>query len=160
MEAMLAVAITAILAAMGGRLLIQINRFFVLSTTRSSLQKEARSAMYVMNRELRQAQNASIVIDRLSSSQPFYSRVTFTKSTSSSTTTGTTMTFEQSGSKLIQIVGTSSMTLTNNLYYLAFTFPRTDDMTIISVAMTLQKNIYEGRTKALHMASQKVQIMN
>jgi hypothetical protein len=33
-------------------------------------------------------------------------------------------------------------------------------MGIISVSITLEKPIFEGRTKALHMASERVQVMN
>ncbi len=43
---------------------------------------------------------------------------------------------------------------------MAFTFPRSDQLSILSVSMTLQENIYQGRTKALHMASEQVQVMN
>ena len=33
-------------------------------------------------------------------------------------------------------------------------------MDIISVSMTLQESIYEGKVKALHMASEKVRVMD
>ena len=33
-------------------------------------------------------------------------------------------------------------------------------MTIVSVSLTLQTSIYGGQTKALHMASEKVQVMD
>jgi prepilin-type N-terminal cleavage/methylation domain-containing protein len=153
-EVMLVVAILGIMSTVGARLLLQANRFFILTKTRGDLQKEARAIMYVITRELRQAQSATIILDRQSAAQPFYSRITFTK------VSGTTMSFRQNGTQLQQVVGNQTMTLSKNLSYLAFTFPRSDDMTIVSVSMTLQEAIYQGQKKALHMAAEKVRVMN
>ena len=107
-----------------------------------------------MTRSLRQAQANSIKISRANSSQPFYSKITFTKEQ------GDVLVFQQEGVNLYQIIGGASRPLSRNLKYLAFTFPRSDDMGIISVSLTLEKNIFQGRKKALHMASEKVRIMN
>ncbi|MEQ1918670.1 MAG: prepilin-type N-terminal cleavage/methylation domain-containing protein [Elusimicrobiota bacterium] len=153
-EAMLTVAIVGIMAGMGANMLLQINRYYIMSRTRLDLQREARGIMYVVTRTLRQAQADSIVIDRASASQPFFSRITFMKEQ------GSTMSFQQNGANLEQVVGTKTRVLSKNLRYMAFTFPRSDDMGIVSVSMTLQGAIYQGRTKALHMASEKVQVMN
>lgn len=152
-EMLMVVAIIGILASVGARLLLQINRYFIMTNSRAELQREARAAMYVMNRNLRQGSIGSITIDR-AASQPFYSRLTFTK------ITGDRMIFSQNGTNLVQTVGTKTRILTKNVKYLAFTFPRSDDLSVISVALTLEKRIYEGRTKALHMASEKVRVMN
>jgi prepilin-type N-terminal cleavage/methylation domain-containing protein len=153
-EIMLVVAILGIISTVGANLLLQTNRYFIFTRTRLDLQREARSAMYVMTRELRQAQSQSIVMDRLSVSQPFYSRITFTK------IQGNTLTFQQSGNQLQMLDGVKKTVLTKNLRYLAFTFPRSDDLTILSVSVTLEEAIYQGQKKALHMASEKVQVMN
>lgn len=153
-EMLIAVAIIGILASVGARIMLQVNRYFIMTNTRSSLQREARAAMYIINRNLRQGSVASITIDRFNTSQPFYSRLTFTK------VTGNRMIFYQNGTDLVQLVGTKTRTLSKNVKYLAFTFPRSDDLSVISVSMTLEKSIYEGRVKALHMASEKVRVMN
>lgn len=153
LEGMLTVAIIGVVVMIGPRLLTQFNRFFILTNTRTSLQREARTNMYVINRNLRQAQADTILIDRLSG-QPYYSRITFTKQQ------GNTMQFYQSGTSLIQVDSGKSKTLTTNLRYMAFSFPRSDDLSIVSVSMTLEKAIYDYRTKALHMASEKVRVMN
>lgn len=153
-EMLLVVAIIGILATVGSRIMLQVNRFFILTNTRTELQREARAVMYVVNRNLRQGSCASVSISRLNSSQPFFSQIQFTKAS------GTTMTFSQSGTRLIQTVGTKTRILTQNVKYLSFTFPRSDDLSVISVAITLEKQIYQGRVKALHMASEKVRVMN
>jgi prepilin-type N-terminal cleavage/methylation domain-containing protein len=152
-EMMIVVAIIGILASVGGRVMLQINRYFIMTSTRTDLQREARAMMYVINRNLRQAQSGTIVIDR-AASQPFCTRLTFTK------VQGTTMTFYQSGNSLVQLVGTKTRTLSKNVKYLAFTFPRSDDLGVVSVSVTLEKAIFQSRTKALHMASEKVRVMN
>ena len=153
-EMMLVVAILGILSTVGPMLITQTNRFFLMTTTKADLQKEARAAMYVINRNLRQAQSNTIIIDRSAAGQPFYSRITFTK------IQGTTMRFHQNGNQLIQTVGNNTKILTKNVRYLAFNFPRSEDLTIVSIGMTLEKSTYGGLTKALHMASEKVRVMN
>jgi hypothetical protein len=140
--------------------MLQANRYFIFTRTKGDLQRESRAAMYVMTRELRQAVSNSIVIDRASATQPFYSRVTYQKVGAATTTT-----FAQNGVNLVMYQGNCLVTacqkaLATDLLYLAVTFPQSDDMTIISVSMTLQENIYQGQTRALHMASEKVQVMN
>jgi prepilin-type N-terminal cleavage/methylation domain-containing protein len=154
-EVMMAVAILGIIASVGATILLQTNRYFILTRTRTDLQRQARAALYVMTREIRQAQSATIVIDRAATNQPYYSRITFTKPN------GTQLIFAQSGNKLEQIGAAGGVVvLSTDLQYLAFTFPRTDDMTILSVSVTVQEAIYQGQTKAMHMASENVQVMN
>jgi hypothetical protein len=148
------VAILGIMSSVGANLLLQTNRFFILTRTRGDLQREARSAMYVMTRAIRQAQAQSITIDRAATNQPYYSRITFTK------IQGTTMSFQQNGNQLVQVVGNKQIAISKHLRYLAFSFPRSDDLSNLSVSVTLEESIYQGRTKALHMASEKVQVMN
>ena len=153
-EVMLTLAIVGIVFAIGAPLLNQANRLFILSRTRVELQGEARSVMYVVTRTLRQAQKSTITISRANSNQPFYSKITFTKEQ------GNIMVFQQEGVNLYQVIGGGKRPLSKNLKYLAFTFPRSDDRGIISVSLTLEKNIFQGQKKALHMASEKVRIMN
>ncbi len=154
MEMLIVVGIVSALFAVASPLLMQANRQFILNRTRVEMQQEARAVMYVITRNLRQATAASIVISRADSAQPFYSKITFTKRQ------GTPMEFEQQGTTLYQVIGSSRRPLSKNLKYLAFTFPRSDEMGIISVSLTMEKNIFEGRSKALHMASEKVRVMN
>lgn len=152
-EMMVVLAILGILAMATPTLLTHATRLFVLGRAKLELQQEARATMYVITRELRQAQSDTIRIDQ-ATSQPYYSRLRFTKAQ------GNIMTMYQTGTSLIHQEGIHISTMTQNLAYLSFTFPRSDDMTIVSVALTLQKQIYGGAIKALHMASEKVRVMN
>ncbi|OGR51221.1 MAG: hypothetical protein A2049_09185 [Elusimicrobia bacterium GWA2_62_23] len=154
LEMLMVVGIVSTLFTVAAPLMLQANRQFILNRTRVELQQEARSVMYVITRNLRQATSESVTLSRASNSQPFYSKISFTKQQ------GTLMVFQQEGTTLYQVFGTSKRPLSRNLKYLAFTFPRSDDMGIISVSLTMEKEIFEGRKKALHMASEKVRIMN
>jgi prepilin-type N-terminal cleavage/methylation domain-containing protein len=158
-EMMFTVSIVSIVFVMAAPMLNQVNRQFILNRTRIELQQEARTIMYVLTRNLRQARADSVTINRANANQPFYSQITFTKEAATSGVSPT-LVFQQEGTSLYQVIGTGKKPLSKNLRYLAFTFPRTDDMGIISVSLTLEKKIFEGKTKALHMASEKVRIMN
>lgn len=154
-EIMLVVAILGILANVGATLFLNTNRFFILTNAKTELQTQARSIMYVVGRNLHQAQSATIVLDRFNASQPFYSRISFQKIQG-----GATVSYYQQGTNFVQAIGNKTSVLSKDIQYLSFTFPRSDDMTIVSVSLTLQKSIYQGQTKALHMASERVQVMN
>jgi prepilin-type N-terminal cleavage/methylation domain-containing protein len=153
-ELMIVLAIVGILFSVGGPILNTANKNWILSRSRLELQTEARAIMYLMSRNLRQAQYATINISRYNNSQPYYSKITFTK------IDGKTYSFYQNDKQLIMQYGEMKRTLTNNVRYLAFTFPESADMTILSISMTLEKDIYDYQKKALHMASEKVHIMN
>jgi hypothetical protein len=58
------------------------------------------------------------------------------------------------------VTGANVSKLSDLLSFIAFTFPRTDDATIVSVSLTMQKATFEGGSKALELTVQKVRIMN
>jgi prepilin-type N-terminal cleavage/methylation domain-containing protein len=155
-EMFIVLAIIGILAMLGPQLLTQITKFFIMGRARLELQREARATMYVITRELRQAQSSTITISQVAG-QPNYSQISFTKQTLQN---GVNVILFQNGNTLSLTEGNNTSILTNHLAYLAFAFPRSDDMTIVSVAMTLQEQIYNGAYKALHMASERVRVMN
>ncbi len=160
MELMVVLAIVSALFMVAAPMLLQSNRQFILVRSRLQLQQEARGVMYVITRSVRQAKNDSIVISRYNAYQPFYSKISFVRQSAVSGVPSTVV-FQQEGTNLCQYIGgTSRRVISSNLNYLAFTFPRSDDTGILSVSITFQKNIYEGKVKALHMASEKVRIMN
>ncbi len=151
-EMMIVVAIVGIIASVAPNMYKQVRRFFFLNTVKIELQRDARAVMYLVTKRLRQANSTTIVIDQVTS-QPYYSRLRFTD------IDGVSITYYQSGKRLY-MVDTSTRILSENLRYMAFALPRSDDLGIVSVSFTLEKNLYEGRTKALHMASERVRVMN
>jgi len=151
-EMIIVVAIIGIVAFMGPSLIFQFVRFYTLHEAKIEIQRDARADLDMINRFLRQAQSSTVIVDE-ATNQPPLSRITFT------TVEGQTMSFYQSGKTLYE-VGQSTIALSQNLQYIAFTYPRTDDPTIISVAMTMEKDTYQGQFKALELSIQKVRIMN
>jgi prepilin-type N-terminal cleavage/methylation domain-containing protein len=152
-ELMMVVAIIGILASIGPTLLIGIQNFFLMTSARYEIQRDARTTLDTMNRYLRQAKANTIVIDTPSGQGP-YSRVRFRH------VDGRYMEFRQSGSSLIQVIDSKVSTISKNLVYIAFTYPRTDDPTIVSVSITMGKSIQLGRRKVLELTIQKVRVMN
>ncbi len=152
-EAMVTVAIVGGLAAVSAPLLRNMTNFWRLTTARYEIERDARHSLDLMNRFLRQAQANSIVLDEVAG-QPPYSRITFT------TISGMSMQFYQTGNQLFMKQGTDVVAISKRLGFVAFTFPKTDDNTILSVAMTMQSPTYLGGSKALQLSIQKVRIMN
>lgn len=157
-ELMVVVAIMGVIILSAPKIFTKTYQFVQLFIARAEIQKNARGALSNINRDLRQAQSANIVIDSLPG-QPPHSRITFPKLVQGGGTA--TVTYYQKGNALFQGSGTGEGHLVaSNLRYVAFTYPRTDDDSIISVSITFEKATYEGGTKALQMAVEKVRIMN
>ncbi len=152
-EMLMVVAITGILASVGPLLLTNLENFFLMTTARNDIQRDARVTLDTINRRLRQAVAGTIVIDTPSGQGP-YSRIRFRHVDSRY------VEFSQSGNTLTQIVGTTQSVLSKNLVYIAFTFPRTDDPSIVSVSLTMGKSIQLGRRKVLELTIQKIRVMN
>ncbi len=151
-EAVIVIAIIGILFTIGPSMVTNTVRFYQLHSAKIEIQRDARAALDTINRLLRQAVSASVVIDQVTG-QPPYSRISF------QTVQGVNRSFYQSGNQLYS-VGGSSTTLSANLRFIAFTYPRSDDPTIISVALTMEKATYLGGSKALELSVEKVRVMN
>lgn len=152
-ETVITASILCMLALVIVPLLLHSTKFFLLNRTRVELQRDARAALAVITKSLRQAQSSTIVISQVAG-QPYYSQIAFTD------VGGVSYVYRQTTTVLQEIRGTTTRTLSDDLRFLNFYFPRSDDMTIVSVSLTLEKAIYEGKTKALHVATERVRVMN
>ncbi|MBK8575345.1 MAG: type II secretion system protein [Elusimicrobia bacterium] len=152
-ETVVTAAILSLLALVIAPLLVHSTRFFLLNRTRVDLQRDARVCMAIITKNLRQANSSTITISQIAG-QPYYSQISF------SDVNGVNFAYAQNGTLLREARGAQTKTLLDDLRFLNFYFPRSDDMTIVSVSMTLEKAIYEGRTKALHVATERVRVMN
>ncbi len=155
-ELIMTVAILGILFGLAPQLLIQMTRVFRQNQARISIQREVRNSLDLINRNLRQAQAGTIIIDQASGAPP-YSRITFDRFTPDGGTA--TMSFYQQGNTLYMVRG-GTKAISTNLRYLGFTYPRTDDDTIVSVSVTTEAGTYEAQTKTLQLSVEKVRIMN
>jgi prepilin-type N-terminal cleavage/methylation domain-containing protein len=152
-ELMLVVAILGIVSTVGPVMMTQLQNFYLMTTARNEIERDARSSLDIMNRMIRQAKDGTIVVDQPTSGGP-YSRIRFTL------VDGRYCEFRQSGSSLIQQLQGTTSTVSKNLVYIAFTFPHSDDPTIVSVSLTMGKAIQLGRIKVLELTIQKVRVMN
>jgi prepilin-type N-terminal cleavage/methylation domain-containing protein len=153
MELMIVVAILGIVVTVAPTFLKNITRFNNLTTARLETQRSARDSLSQIMKGLHQAQASTIVLSQESSQFP-YSSVSF------STIDGRTLKYYQQGNDLKFVSNGSTTTLAKGLRYIAFSYPRTDDDGIISVSLTFEKSTYEGGSKTLQMAIEKVRVMN
>jgi len=152
-EMMMVVAIVGILSTVAPTMLTQMQNFFLMTSARYEIQRDARTTLDTVNRYMRQAVATTVIMDTPAGQGPF-SRIRFRH------VDGRYMEFRQNGRKLIQVIGTTQSVVSGNLIYIAFTYPRTDDTSIISVSITMGKNIQLGRRKVLELTIQKIRIMN
>jgi len=158
-ELMIVIAIMGIVILTAPKIFTKTFQFVQLFIARTEIQKNARGALANINRDLRQAKADTIVIDALSG-QPPHSRITFTKYNASGSTQQ--LSYYQKGNALYMSNDGSATgrLIAGSLRYVAFTYPRTDDDGIVSISITFEKATYEGGTKALQMAVEKVRVMN
>lgn len=152
-EMMMVVAIIGILATVGPTMLIQMQNFFLMTSARYEIQRDARTTLDTVNRYMRQAVASTVVMDTPAGQGPF-SRIRFKH------VDGRYMEFRQEGSKLIQVIDSAQSVVSSNLIYIAFTYPHTDDVSIVSVSITMGKSIQLGRRKVLELTIQKIRVMN
>jgi len=152
-EMMMVVAIIGILATVGPTMLIQMQNFFLMTSARYEIQRDARTTLDTVNRYMRQAVATTVVMDTPAGQGPF-SRIRFRH------VDGRYMEFRQEGSKLIQVIDSAQSVVSSNLIYIAFTYPHTDDVSIVSVSITMGKSIQLGRRKVLELTIQKIRVMN
>lgn len=154
-ELMIIIAMFGILSLSISSLFLQIWRFYRITHVQKELQEEARMIMEVIMRNLRNGISNTIVISRYDNQQPPYSKIDFY------TIDGSSVSYYQIGRNLYQkVAGTQTKVLSRSVTYFAITFPRSYELNIISIALTLERDLYDIRRKALHMASEKVMVMN
>jgi prepilin-type N-terminal cleavage/methylation domain-containing protein len=151
-EMIVVMTMVVVLALVAPRLFSQMVRFYQFHNAKIEVQRDARVSLDVVNRFLRQAVQNSVVIDQ-AAGQPPYSRITFQLPSTE------TIEFYQKGNQLFQ-VGLSTSVLSQNLQGLAFTYPRSNDPSIISVSLTMTKETFQNSSSALEVAVEKVRVMN
>ena len=158
MELMIVVAILGVIVSAAPRMFTGIYRFTRMITAKAEIQKNARGTLSNINRGLRQAQSSSILVDQVSGMPP-HSRITFQRYKTDGSTE--VVSYYQSGKKLYMSTNLAAgKKVCDDLRYIAFTYPKSDDSYIISISVTFEKATYEGAAKALQMAVEKVRVMN
>jgi hypothetical protein len=155
---MITVALIAVVMTVGPNLVQQLTHFWWMQRARINVQKNARISMDLINRNLRQATASSIVVSQRSG-QPPYSWITFSVDKGTGPLIGNYGVYQEGKYLKYMSHGTTS-TLADNLRYLAFTYPRTDNAGIVSVSMTFEEATFSGYKKALQLSIEKVRVMN
>lgn len=152
-EMMITVAILGGVASVAAPLLVQMTNFWRQTSARNAIQRDVRVSLDTFNRLTRQAKAGTVVISR-NPGQPPDSKISFTNIQNQN------VSFYQSGNKLYVSIAGSASVLSSNIAYIAFTYPKTDDTSLISVAVTTESKTYLGGVRALQLSIQKVRVMN
>ena len=157
-EVLMTATILGIVAGLGPKTLSNLFELTRMQIARSHVQRNARSSLDITNRNLRQATGTSIVVASRAN-QPPNSWVTFKIDTGAGAAIGS-YGFFQEGKNLKYMKNGSTSTIADNLRYIAFTYPQTDDSDILSIAMTFEDVTVGAKTKSLKLSIEKVRIMN
>jgi len=158
-EMLMVVVVLGVLAMAGSRMMVDVTRFFQLNMGRLTLQEEARTALSVIQKNLRQAKLDSLTIDQ-APGQPYFSRIVFDKAPKKTGGPAVPITYFQKGAVLMETAGGATRPLSKHLKALTFTLPNTDDMAVVAVSLTLETPIYGGKMKTVRMNSGEIEVLN
>ncbi len=150
-ELMVTVAIMGTASSVGYLVMRKSFQAQFLLDAQNDIQQGAFTSFDTLTRLLRPATASSVVIDRYDTSQPPWSRITFDVAS-----TGRTVTVYQRGQTLY--FGTVPMF--KGLRRLTFSYPKSTDPALMSVSMTFEKTVGDGRSKAIQLFIQKIKIQN
>ncbi|MDD5687179.1 MAG: hypothetical protein PHE88_05025 [Elusimicrobia bacterium] len=153
---MINIVTISILAMALGSLFLKWIQFWQLSSAKGEIQRDARTCISAMNKNLRQADASSVVIDRYPAynqgSNPPFSRITFTNDNQQ-------YRYYQDGRDFYEVIN-STRVLARSLRSVQFTYPQTSEDSIVNISITFEKKTYSAHTKALQLSVAKVRIMN
>lgn len=133
---------------------MKINVFFSQSMAKIETQRDLRNTMDLMTREMRQGKSSTVVLSRNDNAQPPYSKITFQKMS------GDTISFWQSGRSFLMAKNGQSTLLSNNLRSLIFSYPSTDNASLVTVMLSMQKPGALRGNYGLQMGGETVRILN
>ncbi|OGS44736.1 MAG: hypothetical protein A2539_03885 [Elusimicrobia bacterium RIFOXYD2_FULL_34_15] len=151
-ELMINIVSVSIIAMALTSLFLKFIQFWQLSSAKTDIQRDGRTAINAINKNLRQADASSIVVDRYDANQPPYSRISFTKNNQ-------IYVYYQQDQTLYEVIN-STISLAKSLRCISFTYPETSEDSIVNVSITFEKKTYNQNTKALQLSTAKVRIMN
>jgi len=151
-ELMVVVVVLGALFALAPRLTLHVTRFFRLSQAKSENLQDARAAVILMTRTLRQAKASSIAI-------PDGTSIRFRR-TSPAGGGDQDIVYFKRGAELVQEVDGQQLVLTKNLKSLLF-FPQTGaDFSLITISLTMERSTYEGQSKEFHITTDRIKVEN
>jgi len=152
-EAMIVVTLIGILSFTGPQIMVQFQNFYLMTTARNDMQRDARTCVGLVARFLSQAYYRSIVIDTPNGEEP-YSRLQFTH------VDGRQFIYKKTGKQFIQTVNGENTVISGNVLHLGFMMPRSDEPGVITVAIGMSKGIQLGKSKSFDLTIEKIRVMN
>jgi prepilin-type N-terminal cleavage/methylation domain-containing protein len=158
-EVLLSASIISVLALVGTTMVRDVYKLWSLDEARLESQRDARNVLGLISPLLKSSSAASVLVTRLNSSEPLYSKIQFT------TTAGDTYAFyQQAGTVKMNKVpasGTPSTTLVaKKLRTMQFSYPISTQQNLINAVICFEVPIYQGQVKDFYMTLQQMKIEN
>ncbi|PIZ12632.1 MAG: hypothetical protein COY53_09070 [Elusimicrobia bacterium CG_4_10_14_0_8_um_filter_37_32] len=159
-ELMVAMTIMGIIGLGMVQLLSSITRFQTMTVAQIGVQRDARMALEIIKRQIRETKQTSVIIDRENSSQPFCSRIYFKDANDNE------IYFYQVGKKIYMKTkktgwpSWNTKEIAKDLRYLTFCYQDTRNPDLISVSLCFEKIALGSNTKFMHLSIEKVRLMN
>lgn len=135
-----------------------------LSQAKIEIQRDVRTCLDLIHRNLRQAKYTSVTIYKSTTTagvtNPPCSLIYFQNVDDDE------ISYYQDENKLYQKIKRSGQTsyvtnqLAENLRYIYFAYPQSDERSIVSISICFEKATYAGGAKALQLSVEKIRLMN
>jgi len=159
-EMMMTVMVVGLISLAAPALFANVTRSVLLARAKTELQNEARAAIVRMNAGVKQALAGSIVVSSLNPTEPPYSRIAFSKVPRAGGAPDVIAYFQRNGDLVETVNGVERPLLSKNLKDVHFTFPRSEDATLIDIHLALEKPVRGKETYVMRMSSQRIRVMN
>jgi prepilin-type N-terminal cleavage/methylation domain-containing protein len=157
-ELMLAIAVFSVISVVLSGMLLYGFRMWRFNNAQLEVQRDARIAMDLIERNLRQASSATVFISRNSLSDPPFSKIHFDKVTGSGFET---ISIYQNGREIyLEKSGGGTTRIGFNVRHLSFVSVESGDWNIVSAGLCMEKATYSGKKRASQLVNQKIRIMN
>jgi prepilin-type N-terminal cleavage/methylation domain-containing protein len=158
-ELMIVVAVLGVVSTGVYSILSKGMQLWQMSKTRAEVEAEVRTVLDILGKDLREAQEATVVIDSENVSQPPYSKISFTD------VNGASKSFYQIGRNLYLDTASGTSTLMRSLRNIMFAFAETsrpgeDEYAVLTVSLCAEGQYWGGQTRVYHMNLEKIRIMN
>ena len=144
-------AIVSVVSLVAATVMLKTQQVQLAATGLAETQQEAFAAFDVISRMIRQASADTIVIDRHNSSQPPWSKISFTVNA-----TGRQITISQRDRELFM----NNNKVFGNVRNVSFAFAKSTADNILTVNLTFEKPVGPGQSKTVQLYVQRIKIQN
>jgi len=155
---LITMAIMGIISLVLGQMYFQGYRTWRQNKARIDVQGDARRMLYLINRDLRQAQAGTIVISRYpdegSTDNPPCSKISFYH------INGSSYSYYQDGLKIYRFNNGAAHQLGENVRVLSFATMESNDDASVNIGLCLEEKTYAEKSKTSKLSVQIVRVMN